>query len=90
MPGSERERDAEKLAHELLVAGAEAELQLLKRERKAERRLAEVLEILSQDRARFSRAQRRVEKSMAAVADAEAALRECQLRRAVGPSGPED
>jgi hypothetical protein len=80
------ERGQETIASNLLHAGAEAELQLLKRERKAERRLATARAALTEDRLRVERAQKRMEKSLGAVAEAEAALRECQEQRALGPS----
>ena len=72
-------------AIELLAAGAEAELRLLKRERKAEHRLAQARETLAADEQRLERAKRRVAASAEAVADAEAKLREAQAARAAGP-----
>jgi hypothetical protein len=78
--------DDDALARKLLRAGAEAERQFLKDERKAERRLAAARAALEQDRRRLERAQQRVDRGLQAVAEAEAELRECQLRRAAGPA----
>ena len=69
----------------LLTAGADAELQLLKKERKAERRLADALDALAGDEARLQKVQQRMERSREAVAAAEASLREVQASRAAGP-----
>jgi len=74
----------------LLIAGAEAELQLLRSERKAEKRLAEAMATLAGDEARLRRAQHRLERSREAVATAEATLREVQARRADGPPRVQD
>ena len=74
----------------LLRAGAEAELQLLKTERKAEKRLAEAKAALAGDEARLLRAQQRLERSRESVATAEATLREVQERRAAGPNQDQD
>lgn len=75
---------------ELLTAGAEAEMRLLKDERKAEKRLTEAKATLASDEARLLRAQQRLERSRAAVAAAEATLREVQARRAAGPTRDQD
>ena len=69
----------------LLTAGAEAELHLLRTERKAEKRLAEAMDTLAGGEARLLRAQQRLERSLESVAAAEAMLREAQERRAAGP-----
>jgi hypothetical protein len=74
----------------LLAAGAEAELQLLRTERKAEKRLAEARAMLARDEARLLQAQQRLERSHESVAAAEAALREVQERRAAGPTQDQD
>jgi hypothetical protein len=74
----------------LLTAGANAELQLLRRERKAEKRLAEAMAALASDKARLLRAQQRLERSRESVAAAEATLREAQERRAAGPTRDQD
>ncbi len=75
---------------QLLSAGAEAELQLLRTERKAEKRLAEAKAMLASDEARLLRAQQRLERSHESVAAAEAALREVQERRAAGSQQDQD
>jgi hypothetical protein len=85
MAKTEREISVEERARELLDSGAAAELRLLKQERKAEQNLSEALAALERDQQRLARALQRVERSQALVATAEAALRECQSRRADGP-----
>lgn len=75
---------------DLLTAGAEAELQLLRTERKTEKRLAEAMATLAADEARLLRAQQRLEGSRESVAAAEATLREVQERRASGPTQNQD
>ena len=90
MSESIRDRSLNQRARRLLRAGAAAELHLLKDERKAERRLAAARATLADDERRLERAQQRVDSSRQAVAEAEAALRECQLRRAAGPVRLED
>jgi multidrug resistance efflux pump len=74
----------------LLAAGAEAELHLLRSERKAEKRLAKAMASLASDEARLLRAQQRLERSRAAVAAAEATLRGVQAQRAAGPARDQD
>lgn len=90
MVTSDHDPDTNKRMASLLTAGAEAELQLLRRERKAEKRLAEAMATLARDEGRLLRAQQRLERSRASVAAAEAALREVQERRAAGPTLDQD
>jgi hypothetical protein len=72
-------------ARELLDGAAAAELRLLKQERKAERRLAEAIAGMAGAEARLRKAQELLQSRREDVAAAEAELRECQARRAVGP-----
>lgn len=81
---------ASERAIDLLAAGAEDELRLLKRERKAEQRLARARATLADDEQRLERARQRVDASEAAVAAAEAQLREAQRLRAAGPDPVHD
>jgi hypothetical protein len=90
MTRNPQERDADEQAKDLLQVGATAELHLLKQERRAERRLAKARVTLAEDQHQLERAQHRVAQSQRAVADAEDALRQSRLRRAAGPSQPED
>jgi hypothetical protein len=85
MTKSARVGSVEERTQELLTSGATAELRLLKQERKAEQVLADALAALERDQQRLARARQRVERSQVLVAEAEAALRECQARRAAGP-----
>ena len=79
------ELTASERAFDLLAAGTENELRLLKRERKAEQRLAKARNTLIDDEQRLERARQRVATSEAAVVAAEAQLRYAQQSRAAGP-----
>jgi hypothetical protein len=82
--GEPSELDIAIRTQELLRAGADAEMRLLKQERKAEKRLAAALASVAEDELRLQRAQQRIERSRAAVAEAQANLRDAQERRAAG------
>ena len=84
------ETDPGKTAYDLLLAGAEAELRLLKKERKAERRLAEAMAALADEERRLQQAQLRVAASLTVVAEAEGRLREARAQRAAGPTIDQD
>ena len=90
MATSAHDPDTKSRMVQLLSAGAEAELQLLRTERKAEKRLAEAMSALASDQDRLHRAQLRLERSHESVAAAEATLRQVQERRAAGPSQGQD
>lgn len=90
MTVEQREANALERAAELLSAGADAELRLLKRERKAERRLEDARAALAEDEKRLERARKRVAASAAAVAEAETSLKEAQAARAAGPRPAQD
>lgn len=77
----------ERALHQLRV-GATAELKLLRAEQKAERRLMEARAAMALDAARAEKARRRLDRRREDVAAAEAALLECQVRRAAGPDAP--
>jgi hypothetical protein len=77
-------------AAQLLHQGASAEKRLLKQERKAERRLEKAREALADDETRLQKAHDRAARSREAVAAAEAALREAQMLRAMGPARSTD
>ena len=90
MSTSAHDPDLKNRMENLLAAGVEAELRLLKSERKAEKRLAEATARLASDEARLLRAQQRLERSHESLAEAEAILRDAQRRRALGPSQGQD
>jgi hypothetical protein len=90
MATSANDPDLQSRMVELLTAGTEAELRLLRDERKAEKRLVEAMASLASDEARVLRAQLRLERSREAVAATERTLREAQARRAAGPARDQD
>ena len=85
MSADNHDQDPQDRILDLLAAGAEDELRLLRKERKAERRLADALSVLASDKARLQKVQKRIERSRDVVAEAEARLREVQANRATGP-----
>jgi hypothetical protein len=90
MTDERSELDSAIQTQELLRAGADAELRLLKQERKAEKRLTAALAAVAEDELRLQRAQQRLERSRAAVAEAQANLRDAQERRAAGSIASQD
>jgi hypothetical protein len=90
MDEEHRALDVERRTHELLAAGAAAELRLLKEERKAEKRLAKARGELAKAARQLEKAQRGLARSRAAVDAADADLRQCQARRAAGAAVAQD
>jgi hypothetical protein len=85
MTNRKRDEEPEGSSQELIQAGAESELRLLRLERKAEERLGHATATMEKDRARLDRAQERLERSRESVGAAAVALREAQAQRAAGP-----
>lgn len=70
----------------LLQSAARAEQQLLRAEQKAERKLSTAQRLAARNEAKLRKARQRLEESELAVSTAAQALRECQTRRAIGPT----
>jgi hypothetical protein len=85
MHKGKREQSLPSPSQQLIQAGAQAELRLLRQERKAEQRLAQAINIMQSDQARLDKAQERLAHSRTAVETAASTLREAQARRAAGP-----
>lgn len=85
MNKSKRDVAPEASSQDLIRAGAEAELRLLRQERKAEVRLGAAVAVMEKDQARLQKAQERFERSRDSVDAAATTLREAQSKRAEGP-----
>ena len=86
MTKENRDEVPEGSSEQLIQAGAESELRLLRQERKAEERLDLAIAVMEKDRARLDRAQERLERSRESVSAAAEVLREAQAERAAGPN----